>query len=61
LGRDETTFFGAPKKEKRGVRRERTPFFAVLKSWAHVELSTRRADPVDHLGLFHVLGQPSLA
>jgi len=29
LGRDEALFFGAPRKEKREKRRERTPFFAV--------------------------------
>jgi hypothetical protein len=29
LGKIEAPFFGAPKKEKRGERRKRTPFFAV--------------------------------
>ena len=29
MGKIETPFFGVPKKEKRGERRGRTPFFAV--------------------------------
>jgi hypothetical protein len=29
LGKIGTPFFGVPKKEKRGGRRKRTPFFAV--------------------------------
>jgi hypothetical protein len=30
LGKIETPFFGASQKRKKGARRERTPFFAVL-------------------------------
>jgi hypothetical protein len=30
LGESKTPFFGASQKQKKGERRERTPFFAVL-------------------------------